>query len=293
MKVLVTGSAGRIGRQVAPALRAAGHDVRTFDRSASREPDHVPGTTLDPMSPRRAVQGCDAVVHLAAVPNDMSGRADDIFATNVLGTYHVLQAAAEAGVERFVFFSSIQVLGLTSTDRLPDYLPLDDDHPCLPQRPYSLSKNLGEATCRYFADTAGMSVISLRPPLVTDEEMYQWWRSREPRPRSRSNWWRRNAASDVWSYCDVRDVARAVVLSLEAPDVHFEKLLLAAKDTTSQTPTAELLAGYFPDVPLRLPAGALEAEPFHGLIDTSRAKRVIGWEPLYSWRDGESGEVAQ
>lgn len=287
MKVLVTGSAGHIGRRVAAVLRAAGKDVRTLDRCASPEPDHWPGSVLDAMDMRRAVQGCEAIVHLAAIPHDIPGREDETIQTNVLGTWHVLKAAAEAGVTRVVYFSSIQAIGLTGTDRKPEYLPLDDAHPRRPPRPYSLSKAMAEDLCRYFTETAGITTICLRPTLVTDAELYAWWRQPGPRPAR----WRRREASDFWSYVDVEDVAEATLLALDVQGVRHGTFLLAAADTTSTTPTADLLSEYFPDVPLRLPPGALEANPYHGLIDTSAAERALGWRPRRSWRDAASEET--
>ncbi len=283
MRALVTGSAGRIGRRVVPALQTHGCEVRTFDRCAGREPDHWPGSLLDAARVRQVVQGCDAVIHLAAIPNDRPGQEDDVIATNVLGTWHVLQAAAEAGVTRVVYFSSIQALGLTGTERQPDALPLDDAHPRHPARPYALSKAMCEDTCRYFAETAGMTALCLRPTLVADEEMYAWWRSSDARSLPRR--YRRYFASDMWSYCDIEDVVRAAVLALDAQDVPFGTFLLAARDTTSTVPTADLLAEHYPDVPLRLPAGTLDADPFHGLVDTAAAERVLGWRPERSWRE--------
>ncbi|NLC58827.1 MAG: NAD(P)-dependent oxidoreductase [Armatimonadetes bacterium] len=290
MKVLVTGSAGRIGRQIVAALRAAGREVRTLDRRAMPEPDHWPASVLDAMEVRRAVQGCEAVVHLAAIPNDRAGREEEVFRTNVLGTWNVLQAASEAGVGRVVFFSSIQAIGLTGTERKPEYLPLDDAHPRRSLRPYSLSKGVGEDTCRYFSDSSGITTICLRPTLVADAEMYPHWLP----DSDASARYRRWGASDFWSYVDIADVVDATLLALEAEGIQHGRYLLAASDTYSLTPTTDLLAEYFPDVPLHLPEEALAADPYHGLIDTSAAEQALGWRPKRSWRDvvGNAGQPA-
>ena len=202
MRVLVTGAAGRIGRRVAQALREEGYGVRSFDRRASEAEDHWPGSVLDATRVRDAVQGCDAVVHLAAIPNDRMGLEDDIMATNVLGTWHVLQGAAESGVKRVVYFSSIQAIGLTGSERSPDYLPVDDAHPRYPPRPYSLSKGMAEEMCRYFSETAGITALCLRPSYVTDPDAYSWWQTAEGPHRSR---WRRYSASDLFGYEDEED----------------------------------------------------------------------------------------
>ena len=124
MRVLVTGHRGHIGVHVAEFLRGHGCEITGFDRADGDD-------LLDAAAVQRAAAGCSAVVHLGALAHDTAGSPEAIMATNVLGTWHVLLAAERAGLERVVHCSSAQVFGTAEGERLPMYLPVDDDHPRL------------------------------------------------------------------------------------------------------------------------------------------------------------------
>jgi len=108
-RVLVTGASGLLGGAVATLLRAKGHQVRTFQRRASTAAtDEVLGSLTDPAAVRRAVDGMDAVIHLAAKVS-FTGSCHDFVATNITGTNTLLEAARDAGAMDFVFVSSPSV----------------------------------------------------------------------------------------------------------------------------------------------------------------------------------------
>mgnify|MGYP001024132625 FL=1 len=141
--VLVTGAAGLLGRFVVRELLANGYSVRGLDRRAG-ETDiewHV-GDVTDPALVAGAMNGTDAVLHIAAIPNIWSGDGQTIMRVNLLGTYTVFEAAEAAGVRRAVFCSSDSVAGYTVREgRMlpPRYAPLDLDHPLLATDPYAVS----------------------------------------------------------------------------------------------------------------------------------------------------------
>ncbi len=108
-RVLVTGASGLLGGAVAALLRTKGHQVRTFQRRASAAgTDEVLGSLTDPAAVRRAVDGMDAVIHLAAKVS-FTGSWHDFVATNITGTNTLLEAARDAGARDFVFVSSPSV----------------------------------------------------------------------------------------------------------------------------------------------------------------------------------------
>jgi dihydroflavonol-4-reductase len=115
VKALVTGATGFIGSHVVAALAAAGAEVRGFDRRAPYEPpagvEAVSGDVLDPDALARAMRGCDAVFHLAALYSFARADARAMQAVNVDGTRAVLDAAARAGVRRVVHTSSCATCG--------------------------------------------------------------------------------------------------------------------------------------------------------------------------------------
>ncbi|NLD77046.1 MAG: NAD-dependent epimerase/dehydratase family protein [Acidimicrobiales bacterium] len=151
MKVLVTGATGFVGSHTAAALTRAGHHVRILARDPNRvpgvlsphgiDPEVAPGDMTDPDAVKRALDGCDAVIHAAAqVGVGGGGTADD---ANVRGVRTVIGSAIEAGVERIVYTSSVAV-----------HVPLDEplitvDSPLAePMSPYAASKVESERLVR-------------------------------------------------------------------------------------------------------------------------------------------------
>lgn len=281
MRVLVTGSEGRIGRVVAQTLRQAGHQVRSFDRKpgSGAEPDQLAGDLRDRAIVQEAVAGMEAVVHLGAIPGDWAGHDAEVMEINVQGTWNVLQSCVEQGVARAVCFSSIQALGNVCGFRPSLYLPIDDAYPRHPMSAYQLSKHLNEETCRSFTNRHGMATICFRPVGVLREEHYANWRSDPPdvaRPGTVSNY---------WAYVDVRDVADAVLKSLSVEGVTHDAFLLAADDSTTATPTAELVRRFYPDTPWRQDEDAYFSDnPCRSPVDCGHAKDVLGWQPRHTWR---------
>ena len=278
MRVLVTGHRGRVGVPVAGYLRQRGHEVAGFDRADGAD-------VLDLASVRRAAEGCAAVVHLAALAHDTAGRPEQIMAVNVLGTWHVLLAAEAAGVTRVIWFSSAQVFGIAEGERLPDYFPVDDDHPRRAKRPYGLSKRLGEEMCEGFTERTGIATVCLRPVAVWDEAQYARVEDRW-RARPRSEW------EPFWEYgafVDVRDVAAAVDLALTVPVHGHHRVLLCAADIAATGPSLELAARLAPQVPVTDPA-RYRADPQAALVACRTAAAALGWRPAYRW-SGRGGQA--
>jgi len=157
--VLVTGSAGRIGRAVVRELAARGRPVRGLDLVPTPGVrDSVVADLTDAAAVRRAMEGVSALVHLAATPDD-----DDFLTklvpNNLIGVYHVLEAAREAGVRRAVLASSGQVVWW---QRFTGPFPITADVPPTPRGWYAAAKVFLEAAGRAFAEAHGRSVIAAR-----------------------------------------------------------------------------------------------------------------------------------
>lgn len=157
-QVLVTGSAGTIGRVAVRALLARGHRVRGLDRVASPGlDDQVVATLTDAAAVRRAVAGCQVVIHMAATP-DQADFVSDLVPNNLVGPYHVLEAAREAGVERVVLASTIRVGYLhdwkTRVVHVGDGLA--------PHDLYSFTKAAGEVLGEMYARLHGMTILCAR-----------------------------------------------------------------------------------------------------------------------------------
>jgi uronate dehydrogenase len=157
--VLVTGSAGRIGRAVVDGLKARGHRVRGFDRVPTPGlTDFVVGDLTDPAAVRGAMAGAGALVHLAATPDD-DDFLTQLVPNNLVGVYHVLEGAREAGVQRVVLASSGQVVWW---QRITGPLPVRAEDPPTPRGWYACAKLFLEGAGRALAEGHGRSVIVAR-----------------------------------------------------------------------------------------------------------------------------------
>jgi uronate dehydrogenase len=159
LRVLVTGSAGSVGRVVAPALAGRGHTVRGFDRESSgRLDDEHRGDLTDRAAIDRAMEGIEAVVHLAAYPNP-ADFVEVLVPSNVVGLYHVFEAAREAGVQRMVLASSAQAASgaLRSGPH-----PITVDQRPTPRNMYGLAKAWAEQMGRMYADLGHFTGFAAR-----------------------------------------------------------------------------------------------------------------------------------
>jgi uronate dehydrogenase len=158
-RVLVTGSAGRLGRAAVRELKAQGHFVRGFDLIASPPADesHV-GSITDSAAVRRAMEGVNVLIHLAATPDD-----DDfmtkLLPNNIVGVYQVMEAARLAGAQRIVLASSGQVVWW---QRFSGPLPITADAQPTPRAWYAAAKMFMEGAGRAYVEGQGGSVIVAR-----------------------------------------------------------------------------------------------------------------------------------
>ncbi|WP_066956856.1 NAD-dependent epimerase/dehydratase family protein [Streptomyces lushanensis] len=278
--VAVTGANGKTGRVVVADLLEHGHDVVALDIVAGpgdRERMAGIGTSLlgadltDYGQAVDALQGVDAVVHLANIPAPGLFPAARTLNTNTVMNNNVFLAAAQNKVSRVVWASSETTLGLPF-DVPPRYAPVDEDHYPYPTSTYALSKVTAETTARHVAEWSGIPFVALRLSNVHLEEDYRLVPGYWADPQLRK--W------NLWGYVDARDVAGACRLALTAPVTGAQSFVIAAADTIMRRPSAELLAEVFPGVELTREIGTYET-----LLSIDRAREVLGFVPRHSWRD--------
>ncbi|MFB6304112.1 MAG: NAD-dependent glucose-6-phosphate dehydrogenase Azf [Haloferacaceae archaeon] len=171
MRVLLTGAGGRVGGAILDGIGdSEAYEWRLLFHSPPGEPvehDYLVGDVVDPEAVRAAVDGMDAVIHLAGDPRP-EAPWDSVLENNIDGTKRMLEASVEAGVEKFVFASSNHAVGHYETEREPDIYRADDDFRLdgteLP-RPgnfYGVSKAAGETLCRFYHDEHDLSVVCVR-----------------------------------------------------------------------------------------------------------------------------------
>lgn len=279
MRVFVTGNRGRIGSVIQQQLETAGHEVVGFDIA---DGDNI----CDGAAVRAAARGCDAAIHLASLLGRADDDPDETIDVGLRGTWHVLMAAQENKMQRVVYFSSVNALGVFMGQAPPDYFPIDDEHPPRPRSTYGIAKHLAEEMCSHFTRNTGIPTVCLRPPAVWLPGWYAGVRQRraeDPNAEFGARW-------EYGAFCDVRDVAAAAVLGLTCPDPGHVRILLCADDIASETPSREAAARMHPDVPWQ-GGPEYEADPFKALVTTRLAKEVLGWQPRYRWRDGENSQA--
>jgi len=171
MRVLITGGAGHVGKPICKKFLRNGWDVRVIDLAPDPQIEGLSYAHCDIRdfaALSRQVEGCDAIVHLAAIPSTMTHPDATLFSINVAGTYNVFEAAERAGVKRIAQASSINAFGgyWGCDDRQFDYFPLDEDHPLHTTDAYSFSKQLVEEIAAYYQRRSGIDSVSFRLPAV-------------------------------------------------------------------------------------------------------------------------------
>lgn len=285
MKVVVTGGLGKIGQWVVKELTGNAeqpHEVIVFDRVPGPQQGpfqqgpvrYVIGDTFDLGQVLGVLAGADAVVHLAALPAPGFTTNDVTFRTNVLGTFNVHEAAWRLGIRRVVSASSTAALGWVYRERdfVPDYLPIDEDHPLHPQDVYGLSKQIVEDIARSYASKCGMETVMLRPPGVVSPEQLE---------ELRASGGRRPARFSLCDYVDLRDLASAFRLAVERPVSGGTALFVVADDSNASEPLSVLLPRLLPEIGDR----AKNLTGTASGTSNARAKEVLAWKPQHSWRD--------
>ena len=309
MTVLVTGATGFVGAAVARRVLAAGEGVRALVRPASDrrnlaglDVEVVEGDLTDPASVARAVAGCVAVFHVAADYRIWCPDPAPMIATNVEGTRTVMRAAAEAGVGRIVYTSSVAVLTPNA-----DATPADEDTPSALEDmigPYKRSKFLAEQAVSAMVRENGLPAVIVNPSTPVGP--------RDVKPTPTGRMIVEAAAGRMPAYVDtglnivhVDDVAEGHWLAFESGEVG-RRYILGSEDMSLRSILAEIatLAGRRPPA-LRLPHGVVLAiahlseavarvrgagEPMatvdgvrmarkHMYFSSDRARRELGYSP--------------
>jgi UDP-glucose 4-epimerase len=284
MRILVTGARGKVGRATVDALLAAGHEVTATDLGAPvferRDPGqaaYVQADLTDAGQAFAVVRGHHVVVHAAAIPEPTQNPATVVFHNNLMSTFNALEAAVRWEVGRFVNVSSETAPGWFFAERpwLPDYLPVDEEHPLRPQDPYATSKVFGEALMDAAVRRSDVRCISVRPSWV------QWEGNIEHNlgPIVRDGG--AEPSPGFWSYVDLYDLAQLMRLAAECDLPGHEVFYGAQPDNSAGRPFADLVRRHHgEDIPLRD-----TSRPDASGISTAKAQRVLGWEPARSWRD--------
>jgi nucleoside-diphosphate-sugar epimerase len=275
-KVVVTGGSGLLGRWVVKEFVEQGYEVVNCDIKKPEEP--LCRTVITNLKNLGEVYGvledAYAVIHLAAIPQAYTYSNEVTFENNVMSTYNILEAAAGLRIKKVVLASSESSYGICFAKHPlePQYVPMDEEHPQLPQDSYGLSKIVNEQTAEMMNRRTGMQVVSFRLGNVISPEMYERFPSfiHDPLQRDRI----------LWSYIDTRDAATACVKAIEVEGLGAVALNLAANETSMDIKSRDLMAKRYPNVEIR---GSLEG--YETLLNSEKAKQLLGWNPVHVWRE--------
>jgi nucleoside-diphosphate-sugar epimerase len=288
VKILVTGSRGKVGAATVTALHDAGHTVTAcdlgpavFERGEPGAPVYWQADLTRPGDAFAVVHGHDAVVHAAAIPDPQHHPPHQVFSNNLMAAFNMIEASVRMGVPRFVNVSSETVPGFFFPERpfLPAYAPVDEEHPITPQDPYAVAKHFGEQLMDAAVRRSDIRCISIRPSWVQWEGNYD--HNLGPFLRDADE-----PSASFWAYIDAYDLADALRLAAESDLPGHEVMYIASPDNCAGRPLVEMIRRHHGDsVEIR----DLPREDASG-ISCAKAERLLGYAPSRSWRDYLTGD---
>ena len=287
MKVAITGGSGFVGRHVALAVLAAGHECTILDlvdipeSLSSLGAKWCQGSLLSIDTMRQAFCGADAVLHLAAVGDVYRAAQNPALAAelNVLGSANVAEACLAEGVGRLIYASTWEVYGK------PVYEPIDEHHPTNPDHPYNITKLAGEQLLLSYNKLQRLPVVSLRIGTayglgMRDNSVFSMFISRALRGESLTI---SGDGRQYRQFTHVSDIGDAFVAAMES-HIQSEVVNVVAQESVSVRQLAELIIA-------QAPAPLSFGNPRPGDISPARLSAVkahdlLGWTPRVLFAHG-------
>jgi UDP-glucose 4-epimerase len=287
MKVLITGAAGESASDFAPWI-ARFHDVRLTDvAEPASDLEFTAADISEPTCVARLVEGVDAVVHFAALLPFEYGTAA-FCDTNVKGTTMLLEAAALAGVTRFVYASTTWATGHGTEEGA---LPVDEGSPARPVEVYGLTKLMGELATEFYGRTTEMTTVVAR--------IAQYHRYPDLGPNGEIEWRKADYPALAYEMLKVgqglynpTDLCTAMKACLEAEVNGFARYLFANELPYAAEDAAQLAEDPTPVLERACPGAAaffadmgVHPPPVAGFYSVAKAKRELGWRNEYTLGD--------
>ncbi len=292
MRIFFTGGSGKAGRHAVEHLVGQGHRVTNADLVPLGRDDvadlRVDLTDAgqvfnalsayaghDELEPGTGVPSYDAVVHFAAIPAILIRPDNETYRVNAISTYNVIDAAVKLGIRKVVFASSETTYGVCFADGevLPEYVPIDEEHPTVPQDSYAMSKVVNEVTARSFQARSGIDIYGLRINNVIEPDEYE---RKFPAFVADPALRRRN----IFAYIDARDLGHMVDCCLRTDGLGYEVFNVSNDDTSVGITSEEVYDRFYAGVEQRR-----DLTGFATFYANDKAKRLVGFAPRNSWRD--------
>ncbi|PSN70542.1 NAD(P)-binding protein [Corynespora cassiicola Philippines] len=275
MRIAITGARGTVGSEVVRLCAKAGHATVQVNRTA-QEHNGTPksemrtaDTASDYDDTLAALKGCDALIHLAAIPNPVGKPDWLVHQNNVQSAFNGFRACGQLGIKRICYASSVNAIGLAYANQplaFP-YFPIDEDYPPNPTDSYALAKREAEIQAQAFINWfPGTKIACLRIHEVA---------SKEEVSEEHNDNWKDAAVGQLWGWVHPQATARACLLSVEKSDEYdgCQIFNIVARDTTQDTPSKELARKYYGNVEIR---GDFEGNRAFWTHD--KARRILRWK---------------
>ena len=289
-RFLVTGASGYVGGAFVEWARREGKQVTALGRTdPATGIDFIKCDLTDPDEPQRSLAGRQFthIVHLASLPGD-TGDPQQMVRVNVSGCLNLLEAARRMKVERFVLASSISAYEWYPATKFnpPDYLPVDERHPCRPKDMYATTKRIQEELAETYHRQFGVPTVALRLTAVIG-----------PHGRGGGRGWRKFAealaagksvqiphlkAAEVCHYVDSRDVARMLLVAATHPRAAGEVFNCCGPTRTSGTEFIQAVKQIVPGIEVGTGFPWSMAQGGEVYFDMTKARELLGFEPRYT-----------
>jgi nucleoside-diphosphate-sugar epimerase len=285
--VVVTGALGGIGSWIVDRFRTD-HEVVALDQRLPEQGDvsSVDFQAVDLTDQGQAFEAIldadpDTVVHMGNIPHEEDHPGGLVYENNAVSTFHTLEAAGRAGAD-VIWASSETVYGTHWPEpELPEYLPVDEEHPTRPWNGYETSKLAGESAADRVVNAFDISVVSIRPSWVQYPGAYDVTPIREAFSLDTAG-----RFGNLWSYIDVRDVVSLVAAAMDTDLSGHEIYNAFGPDNFLGVDTATAIEAGYGSLP-----DECDLEGDESAFSTAKATDAFGWEPTHSWRDAEDESV--
>jgi len=289
MKVLITGGLGYVGISISPVLNRF-YDLRiTHWKNPENEIPYefMKCDIRNKEEVEKVVEGVDVIVHLAAkgAKNPDTVPYKEAIEVNILGTANLLESAEKFKIKKFIFTSTVHVYGLYYQGVIPEYFPIDEEHPTKPSCPYGITKFMAEKLIENFCRMKNIPAAILRLGLTIRRGFNLESFINEGRP------------DGLFQYIDVRDVAYAIKLLIDKDFEGCHTFNLVAKDNSLswKIKTIDLIKKFFPEV--KYDEKFYSENEYASLFKTEKIREFVGFEEkfplsrLIKWiNEGKKGD---
>ena len=288
------GAAGFIGTELVKQLKERGDQICALchSRKADQTAEHLQGDITDADSIHRTLEGrsFDVVYHAASLPGD-TGNPQEMINVNVHGLLYMLEWTRRNAVTRYVVSSSISAYEWYPATKFnpPDYMPVDENHPCRPKDMYSVSKRMQELLALAYYHQYQVPTTVLRLTAVVG-----------PGGKGGGRGWREFARmlkegkkvqiphfspEELCHYVDIRDVARMHIAASQAPGALGQIFNCCAREPTRGSEFTEIVKSIVPGIEVECGFAWSMAQGQEVSFDMGKAKELMDFEPKYSLTD--------